>query len=51
MPSALDHYNSYEADSRMEWEGLQSNRFGRTKQFLPNQDQIKRGNSDNNAGL
>ena len=43
MPSALDHYNTYQTDSQFEWEGMKSSKFGKTKFFLPRTDLIKKG--------
>lgn len=43
MSSVLDHYNDYKTNSNLEWEGLKSNRFGRTKYLIPSKDVISPG--------
>lgn len=43
MSSVLDHYNDYATNSKLEWEGLRSSKFGRTKFFLPPKDVIQPG--------
>lgn len=41
--SVLDHYNPYTTNSGLEWDGLRSSKFGRTKVFLPKRDLITTG--------
>lgn len=43
MSSVLDHYNDYATNSKFDWQGLKSSRFGRTKLLLPPKDVISPG--------
>ncbi len=43
MSSVLEHYNPYSVNSELEWDGLRSSKFGRTKVFLPRKDLITTG--------
>jgi hypothetical protein len=45
MSSVLEHYNPHSVHSELEWDGLRSSKFGRTKVFLPRKDLITTGKS------
>ena len=40
MSTAMDYYNPH---STLEWDGLRSAKFGRTKYFVPKRDTINLG--------
>lgn len=43
MDQTMQHFNQYSATSPFAWDGLQSNRFGKTRVMLPRRDLIKSG--------
>lgn len=51
MSSVLEHYNPHSVHSELEWDGLRSSKFGRTKVFLPHKDLITTGKLVINIGF
>lgn len=43
MATAMGYYNPHSVDSKFDWDGLRSAKFGKTKYFLPKRDLINTG--------
>jgi hypothetical protein len=44
MLESLYHFNQYSGESALDWNGLRSAKFGKTRLSIPSKDAIDRGN-------